>query len=114
MTKPLKRRNLNPRIAPDDVNRFKEISEAQILNIQSKIPEFSQEFLNEELFIEIGKNILKYTNLFNWLASKLIFMTVFLLSPVFFKKVRKFIMENYYYKSSKENRARKSKKFESK
>ena len=34
----------------------------------------------------ISKNILKYTNLFKKMASKLIFMTIFLLSPVFSKK----------------------------
>ena len=78
--KPLKRRNLNPGI---DVNRFREILEAQILNLDSKIPEFFQEFLSEESFSEIGKNILKYTNLLKNMASKLIFMTIFLLSPVF-------------------------------
>ena len=38
---------------------------------------------------------------------------IFIKSNVF-QKIRKFIMENYYYKSSKENGARKSKKFESK
>ena len=37
---PLKRRNLNLSIVPDDVDHFSEISEAQILNIYSKIPEF--------------------------------------------------------------------------
>ena len=45
--------------------------------------EFFQEFLSEELFSEIGKNILKYTNLFKNMASRLIFMTIFLLSPMF-------------------------------
>ena len=77
---------MNPGIIPDDVHRFSEISEAQILNINSKIPEFFQEFLSEESFREIGKNILKYTNLFKTMASRLIFMTIFLLSPVFYKK----------------------------
>ena len=42
--KPSKQRNVNPRIAPDDINYFSEISEAQILNIDSKIPEFFQGF----------------------------------------------------------------------
>ena len=37
--RPSKRRNLSPGIVPDDVDRFSEISEAQILNIDSKIPE---------------------------------------------------------------------------
>ena len=45
--RPLKRRNLNPGIVPDDVYHLNEISEAQILNIDSKIPEFFQEFLSE-------------------------------------------------------------------
>ena len=77
---------MNPKIAPDDVDRFSEISEGQILNIDSKIPEFLREFLSEESFSEIGKNIFKDTNLFKNMASKLIFMTIFLLSPMFFKK----------------------------
>ena len=81
--KPSERKNLNPRIAPDDLNHFSEVSEAQILNIDSKMPEFFQEFLNEDSFREIGKNILKYTNLFKNLASRLISIIVFLLSPVF-------------------------------
>ena len=34
--KPLKRRNLNPEIVPDDVDHFSEISEAQILNITTR------------------------------------------------------------------------------
>ena len=38
--RPSKRRNLNPEIVPDDVDRFSEISETQILNIDSKIPEY--------------------------------------------------------------------------
>ena len=62
--RPSKRRNLNPGIVPDDIHHFSEIPEAQILNIDSKIPKFLQEFLSEESFSEIGKNILKYTNLF--------------------------------------------------
>ena len=78
--------NKEPGIVPDDVDPFREISEAQILNIDSKIPEFVQEFLREESFSEIGKNILKYTNLFKSPASRLIFMTIFSLSPVFSKK----------------------------
>ena len=84
--RPSKRRNLNPGIEPDDVDRFSEISEAQILNIDSKIPEYFQEFLSEELFSEIGKNILNYTNLFKNMASRLIVMTIFLLIPMFSKK----------------------------
>ena len=66
-----KQRKLNPVIVPDDVDNFSEISEAQILNIDSKIPEFFQEFLSEESFSEIGKNILKYANLFKNHASSL-------------------------------------------
>ena len=84
--KPLKQRNLNPVLAPDDVDLFSEISEAQILNIDSEIPEFIQEFLSEESFSEIGKDILKYTNLFKNMASRLIFMTIFSLCSVFSKK----------------------------
>ena len=45
--KPSKRKNLNPINVPDDVDHFSDISEAQILNIHSKIPEFFQEFLSE-------------------------------------------------------------------
>ena len=78
--KNLERRNLNPVIVPDDVDHFSDISEAQILNIDSKIPEFVQEFHSEELFSEIDKIILKYTNVFKNLASRLIFMTIFLLT----------------------------------
>ena len=84
--RPLKRRNLNPEIVPDNVDHFSEISETQILNIDSKIPEFFQEFLSEESFSQIQSDILKYTNLFENMASTLIFMTIFLSSPVFSKK----------------------------
>ena len=112
--KPSKRRNLNPVIVLYDVDHFSEIPEDQILNTDSKIQGFFQEFLSQESFSGIGKNILKYTNLFKNLVSRLIFMTILLLSPVFSKKIRTFIMENYYYKSSRENTTRKSKKFESK
>ena len=62
--KPLKRRYLNLVIVPNDADHFSETSEAQISNIGSKIPEIFQDFLSEESFSEIGKNILKYTNLF--------------------------------------------------
>ena len=48
--KTLKRRNLNPVMVPDDVDQFSKISDAQILNIDSKIPEFFKEYLSEELF----------------------------------------------------------------
>ena len=77
---------MNPEIVQDDVDHFSEISEAQILNIDLKIPEYFQEFHSEKSFSEIGKNILKYTNLFKNMASRLIFMTIFLLSPMFSKK----------------------------
>ena len=75
---------MNPRIVPDDVNHLGEISEAQILNTDTKIPEFPQEYLNEESFSKIGKNISKYTKFKN-LASRLIFVIIFLLSPLFSK-----------------------------
>ena len=84
--KPLKQRNLNPEIVPDNVDRFSEISKAQILNVDSKIPEFFVEFFSEESFSDIGKNILKYTNLFKNMASRFIFMKICLLSPMFSKK----------------------------
>ena len=113
--KPLKRRNLNPVIVPDDVDHFSEISEAQMLIINSKIRDFFHDFLSEESFTEIGKYILEYTNLFKIQASRLIFMTIFLLSPVFSKKYENtYIMENYNYKGSKEKTTRKSQKFKSK
>ena len=64
--KPLKRRNLNPVIVPGDVDDFSEILEVQLLNIDSKILEFFQEFL--------------------YLASRLIFIKIFLLSPIFAEK----------------------------
>ena len=88
--RPSKRRNLNPEIVPDDVDRFSEISEAQILNIDSKFPEYFQEYLSEDSFSEIGKNILKYKNLFKNMSSRLIFMAIFLSTPVFSKKFRLF------------------------
>ena len=75
--RPSRRKNLNSGIAPDDVDRFSKISEAQILNIDLKIQEYLQEFLSEELFSEIGNNILKYANLLKNMASRLIFMTIF-------------------------------------
>ena len=77
---------MNPVIVPHDVDHFNEISEAQILNIDSKIPEIFQDFLSAESFSEIGKNVLKYTNLLKNLALRVILMTIFLLSPVFAKK----------------------------
>ena len=86
--KPSKRRDLNPGIVPDDVHHFSEIPEAQLLKIDSKIPEYFQELLCEELFSEIGKNILKYTDLLKNMASRLIFITIFLLSPMFSKKYK--------------------------
>ena len=64
------------------------------MNIDSKFPEILQDFPYEESFIEIAKNILKYTNLFNNLVLRLIFMTMFLLSPVFVKKY-----ENLWWKT---------------
>ena len=42
--------------------------------------------LSEKSFSETGKNILKYTNVLKNLASRLIFMTIFLLNPVFSNK----------------------------
>ena len=81
--KPSKQRNLNPIIVPDDVDHFSEISAGYILNIDSKIPEFFQDFLSEESISEIGENISKFTNLFKNLASRLIFSTIFLFSAIF-------------------------------
>ena len=86
VVKPLKQRNLNLGIVRDDVDRFSGISEAQIININSKFTELLQELLSKESFSEIGKNILKYTNLFKKLASRLIFIIIFLLSSVFSRK----------------------------
>ena len=71
------KRNLNTIIVAGDVNHFSETSETEILNIHFKIPEIFQDFLSEESFSEIGKNILKYTSLFNNLALILIFLTIF-------------------------------------
>ena len=68
---------MNLVIVPEDEDHFGEISEAQILNIDSKILEFFQEFLSKVLFIEIGKNVSKYTNVFRNLALSLILMTMF-------------------------------------
>ena len=107
--RPSKRRNLNQGIVSDDVDYFSEIPEAQILNIDTKVPEFLQESLSQESFSEIGKNIFKYANLSKNMASRLNFIKSNVL-----QKIRKFIMENYYYKSSKGNTTRKSQKFGSK
>ena len=96
--KPFKQRNLSPMIVPDGVDHSSKISEAQISNIDSKISEFFQEFLSEESFGVIGENSFKNTNLFKNLASRLIFMTIFLLSPVFSKKY-----ENLSWKTSPRN-----------
>ena len=108
--KPPKRRNLNPVIVPDDVDHFSEISEAQISNIDSKIPEFFQEFLSEELFCEIGKNILKYTIVFKNRASRLIFMTILLLSPVFSKKYENLSWKTITTRAQKKRQQEKAKK----
>ena len=110
----LKRRNLNPANIPDDVHRLSEISEAQILNIDSKIPEFFQEFLSEESLSEIGKNNFKIHKFIQKYGFKIYFYDNIFIESSVFQKMRKFIMENYYYKSSKETTTRKSKKFESK
>ena len=99
--KPLKRRNLNPVIVLDDVDHFSEISEAQILDIDSKVPEFLQDFLSEESFSEIGKNIFKYINLFKNLASRFIFMTIFLLSPTFAEKYENLSWKNITTRAQK-------------
>ena len=111
--KPSKRRNLNPVIVPKDVNHFSKISEAQILNTDSKIPEFFQKFLSEELFSQIGKNILKDTNLFRSMASRLIFMTIFLLSPMFSKKDENLSWKTITTRVQKKKTTRKSKTFKS-
>ena len=105
----LKRRNLNPGIVPDDVDHFSEISEVQILNINSKIPEFFQEFLSEESFFEIGKNISKYTNVFKNMASKLIFMTIFLSSLVISKKYENSLWKTITTRAQKGTKQEKAK-----
>ena len=112
--KPSKRRNLKPVIVPNDVNYFSEILEAQILNIDSNIPEFFQEFLSEKSFSEIGENILGYTNLLKNLASRLIFMTIFLLSLVFFKKYENLSWKTITTRAQTRIQQKKSKKCEPK
>ena len=86
MKKWLQCKCLQGKNVPEDVDYFSINSQAQILNIGSEIPETFQDFLLKELFNEIGKNILNYTNSFKNLALRLISMTIFLLSPVFNKK----------------------------
>ena len=56
----MKRINLNPVIVPDNVDDFSETSESQILNIKIQIPEIIPDFLREQSFNEIAKNISKY------------------------------------------------------
>ena len=84
--RPSKRRNLNPRIVPEDVDRSSEISQAQILNIDSKMPEYFKEFLSEELFSEIGKNIFQKKKFIQKYGVKTYFYPIFLLGRVFSKK----------------------------
>ena len=92
--KPLKRRYLNPVILPDGVDHFSEIWEAHILNIDSKLPEFFQDFLSEESFSEIGKDIFKY-KLYSkfWLRDS--FLGQYFFQPSFYQKIRKFMKGNH-------------------
>ena len=100
---------MNSGIVPDDVDHFSEIPESQILKIDSKIPELLQEFLSEESLSEIGKNILKYTNVFKNLASRLIFMTIFLLSSVFSKKYENLSWKTITIRAQKQKQQEKAK-----
>ena len=104
---------MNPVIVPDDVDHFSEISEAQVLNIHPKIPEFFQDFLSVKSFSETGKNIFKYICVSKNLASRLIFMTIFSLSPVFSKKYEHLPWESITTRAKEKKTTRKSKKFES-
>ena len=100
---------MNPVIVPHDVDHFNEISEAQILNIDSKIPEIFQDFLSAESFSEIGKNVLKYTNLLKNLALRVILMTIFLLSPVFAKKYENLSWKSITTRAQKKKQQEKAK-----
>ena len=53
-----------------------------ILNINPKFLENFNVSPNEALFDNIYNNFLKYTSLLKLLASKLLFMTIILLSPI--------------------------------
>ena len=58
--KPLKWRNLNRVIAPDNVDHFRKTSEAKILNINTKIAEICQDFLTGESFSDLKKYFKMY------------------------------------------------------
>ena len=59
-----------------------ESSQDPILNINPKFLETFNVSPNKELFNNICNSFLKYTSLLKLLASKLLFMTIILLSPI--------------------------------
>ena len=68
--RPSKRRNLNPGIVPDDVDRFSEISEAQIINIDSKSQNIFRNFLVKNYLVRLVK-IFQNTQIYSkiWLQD---------------------------------------------
>ena len=61
----------NSVFAENDANDFSETSEGPISNVNLRLSEIFNEIVNEELFNEINKDIIKFTNLFKLLSSKL-------------------------------------------
>ena len=55
----------------DDANDFSETSKGPIFNVNLRLLQIFNGILNEELFNEINKDIVKYKNLFKLLSSKL-------------------------------------------
>ena len=66
----------------DDTDDLSESSQDPKLNINPMFSETSNVSSNEELFNDICNNFLKYTSLLKLLASKILFMTIILLSPI--------------------------------
>ena len=77
-----KREYFNSIFTQDDINDFTESSQDPILNINPKFLETFNVSPNEELFNKIWNNFLKYTIFLKLLASKLLFMTIILLSLI--------------------------------
>ena len=77
-----KRKYFNWVFTQDGTDDFMESSQDPTLNINPKFPETSNVSSNEELFNDICNNFLKHTSLLKLLASKLLFMTIIILSPI--------------------------------
>ena len=66
-----KNKYFNSVFAQDDANEFSEASEGPITNVISRLSEIFNKIGNEEVFNEINKDKVKYTNLFSLLSSEL-------------------------------------------